>query len=165
MTVKRFLYYSFEVLSWASLIMLSIGLAFFVRDIWIDFQEGKTNDRVYSKRLNYFEHPTITVCFLPQIKLQKLQIYNKTFSDLNFYETSTLKFPISPQMLSDELRYIIGRDFTIDLILSDHHGPNQDFVFTTYSEAIDSGLLQVSVYLSEIFSFQTSINDTHKYHI
>ena len=145
MTVKMFLYYSFEVLSWASLIMLSIGLAFFVRDIWIDFQEGKTNDRVYSKRLNYFEHPAITICFLPQVNLQKLQTYNKTFSDLNFYEGSTLEFPISPQSLSDEISYAFGRDFSIDMILSNHRGFNHSYVYPIYDEIVDSELIKVAV--------------------
>ena len=149
MTVKRLLYYTFEGLSWASLIMLSIGLAFFVRDIWIDFQEGKTNDRVYSKRLNYFEHPTITICFLPQIKLKKLQKYNKTFGDFNFWGTSNLSFPISPQSLSEEISYVIGRDFTIDLSLSDHYGSNFNYVYLLLNEIKDYGYIEVCLNIFE----------------
>ena len=150
MTVKRLLYFVFEGLSWASLIMLSIGLAFFVRDIWIDFQEGKTNDRVYSKRLNYFEHPAITICFSPLVNLQKLQTYNKTISDLNFYDKSTSEFPISPQSLSDEISYVIGRDFTIDLTLSDHYGSNWNYVYLTLNETKDYGYIEVSLNKSRL---------------
>ena len=119
--------------------LLLIGFGFFVRDIWADFQEGKTNDRVYSERLNYFEHPTITICFSPQVKISKLQQYNKTLSDLSIYGKS-VEFPISPQSLSDEISYVIGRDFTVNLILSDHHG----FVTFTYKEGKDSGFVKVS---------------------
>ena len=67
MTSKRLFYLAIELLSWLSLLMLSMGLIFFVREIWNDFQAGKTNDRVYSESWGHFQHPTMAICFEPQI--------------------------------------------------------------------------------------------------
>ena len=86
METKRVLYILFEVLSWLSLLVLVIWFLYFVRDIWSDFQDRKTNDRVYSNRSNTFEHPTITICFEPQVNTTKLKEYNMTLDDFSKIE-------------------------------------------------------------------------------
>ena len=82
MELKRLLHYFLEILQWLALIALSIGLAFFVKDIWNDYQLGKTNDRIYTERVNNYKHPTITICFEPQFNETALLKYDKTVYDM-----------------------------------------------------------------------------------
>ena len=78
MEVRKLFYYFVEGLSWISLIVTSIGLLYFVKDIWNDYQMGKTNYRIYFKRQHLFEHPAITICFEQQTNQTTLQKYNLT---------------------------------------------------------------------------------------
>ena len=143
MNIKNLLCYTFGALSWISLIMLTIGLAFFVRDIWNDFEEGKTNDRFYSNRSNVFEHPTITICFEPQVKVAKLKKYNMTVTDLIGFYTSETQFPpMSPSAFSEEISYTIGKDFDIEIYLSNHAITNTYFS-ASLNETTRNDLIQV----------------------
>ena len=132
MTEKRLLHYGIIFTSWTSLLMLSIGLALFVQDIWIDYQEEKTNDRVYSKSMKYFRHPTIAICFEPQINKTKLkQKYNKSLKDLNVetYGKGMLDTKVSVPTLLDDVSFRLGRDFSLALMLSDHESSNNRYLF------------------------------------
>ena len=143
MTCKNIFRNIIEALSWLALLMLSIGLGLFVKDIWNDFQAGKTNDRVYSKRMNYFEHPTITFCFQPQVNANKLKIYNMTINDLIAYnQTGAIFPPVTPSILSDEISYKIGRDFTIDYMIS-NHGTSREYLAGKLNDTTSAGLIQV----------------------
>ena len=110
--------------------MLSIGLTFFVRDVWNDFQEEKTNDRVYSKSINSFRHPTIAICFEPQINETSLILkYNKTLKDLNI-ETSAkgmqdMTVPVATVL--EEVSFKLGRDYSLLLMLSGHES-DHDYI-------------------------------------
>ena len=75
---KKLLYHCFEFLSWFSFIVSSIFLGYFVKDIWNDYKSGKTNDRIYSETRQFYEHPTVSICFEPEINNMKLQKYNIT---------------------------------------------------------------------------------------
>ena len=127
MELKRLFYYSIEVLSWLVLIALWVDLGYFVKDIWKDFQAGKTNDRVYSTSINYFSHPTISICFEPRIKETLLKKrYNKTLDDLRIGNSMTdLTVPV--QTLLNEVSYKPGRDFSLYLMLSGHES-NHNFI-------------------------------------
>ena len=106
--------------------MLSIGLTYFVRDIWNNFQERKTNDRVYTERKNYFNHPTISICFEPQVNETTLTKYNKTIRDID-HISSKLNLEVPPATFAEEVSFRLGRDFTIRLGLSGHES-NHDYI-------------------------------------
>ena len=106
--------------------MLSIGLTYFVRDIWNNFQERKTNDRVYTERKNYFNHPTISICFEPQVNETTLTKYNKTIRDID-HISSKLNLEVPPATFAEEVSFRLGRDFTIMLGLSGHES-NHDYL-------------------------------------
>ena len=107
---KKLIYYCFEVLSLLSFIVSSVFLAYFVRDIWNDYKSGKTNDRIYSETREYYEHPTITICFEPELNTLKLQKYNITSIE-DLYLGINQNIPVIS--LVHNLRYKIGRDFII----------------------------------------------------
>ena len=111
--------------------MLSIGLTFFVRDIWNDFQAGKTNDRVYSESRSYFQHPIIAICFEPQLDETLLKLrYNKTLKDLSIdnFESSMKDVNVSVKTLLDEVSYKLGKDFSLHLMLSNHESNHHNYI-------------------------------------
>ena len=71
MEAKKLMTYFIEVLYWISLFVTSLCLIYFVKDIWDDYKSKKTNDRMYSETMEYYEHPTITICFEPGINITK----------------------------------------------------------------------------------------------
>ena len=149
MTSKMLLYHAIEVLTWVSLLMLSIGLGLFVKDIWNDFQAGKTNDRVYSESIDYFRHPTIAICFEPQINETKLkEQYNKTIDDINVENSSEgmKDMTVPVQTLLDEVRFKLGRDFSLYLVLSGHES-NDDYKYISINNT--SILDKISIVLVE----------------
>ena len=105
--------------------MLSIGLTYFVRDIWNNFEARKTNDRVYTERKNYFNHPTISICFEPQVNETSLMKYNKTIRDIHHRK---LNLEVPPATFAEEVSFKLGRDFTIGLGLSGHES-NHGYLF------------------------------------
>ena len=142
---KKLVSIIFEVLCWLSLIALSICLTYFGRDVWNDFESKKTNDRVYSKRVNYFNYPAIIICFEPQINETILMKYNKTFEDLDFYmnpKRINLTIPVST--LKDEIHYKIGRDYSIELLLSTYE--SNDYLRVT----IDDGIVSTNTKISSM---------------
>ena len=142
---KKLVSIAFEVLSWLSLIAFSICLTYFGRDVWNDFESKKTNDRVYSKRVNYFNYPAIIICFEPQINETILMKYNKTFEDLDFYmnpKRINLTIPVST--LKDEIHYKIGRDYSIVLLLSTYE--SNDYLRVT----IDDGIVSTNTKISSM---------------
>ena len=151
---KRSLHSAIEVLSWFSFFALSIGLGLFVKDIWHDYRAGKTNDRVYSESVDYFRHPTISICFEPQLNETTLmEKYNKTITDLNIDSQSMgildLNVPVST--LLDEVNFKLGRDFTLFLMFSGHES-NNDYIFAyinTMKDAEEMQILKVE-YLSTL---------------
>ena len=116
---KSLLIFGIDCISWFCLFLLSIGLGLFVQDIWNDYKAGKTNDRVYTERKNYFNHPTITICFEPQVNETTLLKYNKTVEDIAAY-SSKLNLEIPVLTLAEEISFKLGRDFTIGLLISGH---------------------------------------------
>ena len=120
MEVRNLFYYFVEGLSWISLIVTSIGLLYFVKDIWNDYQMGKTNYRIYFKRQHLFEHPAITICFEQQTNQTTLQKYNLTQKDLIMF--NEIKKPISSPLptVIDNIVYQVGRDYYIQFSLRDH---------------------------------------------
>ena len=112
---KKFINYWFKFLSWLSFFVSSVFLGYFVRDIWNDYQSGKTNDRIYSESRQHYEHPTISLCFEPEIKTAKLQDYNITVEDFHFIKDVDSKMIANFSVLPfvHDVRYKIGRDFTL----------------------------------------------------
>ena len=112
---KKFINYWFKFLSWLSFFVSSIFLGYFVRDIWNDYQSGKTNDRIYSESRQHYEHPTISLCFEPEIKTTKLQDYNITVEEFHFIKDVDSKMIANFSVLPfvHDVRYKIGRDFTL----------------------------------------------------
>ena len=127
---KRFVKISLEILSWVLLIVLSIGFVYFVREIWQSFVSGKTNGRVYSHVVESFQHPTITVCFEPQININVLMKYNLNPTDLlNIDRNPDVSVPGPIIDFVDNISYTIGRDFHIKLDLAIPHSKRrQPFV-------------------------------------
>ena len=124
---KKFIYYWVEFLSWLSFLVASIFLGYFVKDIWNDYQSGKTNDRIYSESRQNYEHPTISLCFEPEIKTAKLQDYNITVKDFHSIKdldsNKDANFSVLPFV--HDVRYKIGRDFT--LLWNYYNGRNTDY--------------------------------------
>ena len=134
---KSLIIIGIECLSWMCLILLSIGLGLFVQDIWNDYQAGKTNDRVYTERKNYVNHPTISICFEPQVNETILLKYNKTFEDLDpFTQNSKLNLGISPATFAEEVSFKLGRDFTVLLVISGHES-NHDYLIVEINGKLD----------------------------
>ena len=129
---KKLIYYSFEVMSWLSFIVSSIFLGYFVRDIWNDYKSGKTNDRIYSETRQYYNHPAITVCFEPELNINKLKKYNATdISDFYFGINKKVDQDIPVIPLIDEIRYKIGRDFTLTWLYYDTNGTSTKHTIET----------------------------------
>ena len=139
--------------------MLSIGLIFFVKEIWNDFQAGKTNDRVYSESKSYFQHPTIAICFEPQINENLLKLrYNKTLKDLSIdnFESSMKDVNVSVKTLLDEVSFKLGKDFSLYLMLSSHES-NQNYLFKLVNSANTDLVLQVEEMPSEHYGACTIV--------
>ena len=71
MEAKKLVNYFIDVIYWISLLIASLSLIYFVKDIFDDYKSRKTNDRMYSETMEYYEHPTITICFEPGINITK----------------------------------------------------------------------------------------------
>ena len=113
---KRLVKASLEILSWVLLIGLSIGFVYFVREIWQSYVSGKTNGRVYSYLVESFQHPTITVCFEPQININAIKKYNIKPTDLlNIDKNLNLSVPNPIIDFVNNISYKIGRDFYVSL--------------------------------------------------
>ena len=136
---KKQLYYFIEALSWICLIGNFIGLGYFVKDIWSDYSSRKTNDRVFSKRINSYNHPYITICFEPQVNISELKKYNKTVAELSHWKFGIplMNLSVPVHTLIDEIRFKVGRDFTLDFVLSGHQS-NLGYVQTNSSEETSS---------------------------
>ena len=148
MASKSFFNCGIEIASWLVLLLLSIGLTFFVRDIWNDYQEGKTNDRVYSKSINYYRHPTIAICFEPQVNETTLkEKYDKTISDLDVFDSGRgmLDVTVPVQTVLDEVHFKVGRDFSLFLVLSGHES-NHNYIYVQINNTLNTNehnMLQV----------------------
>ena len=143
MEVKRWLYYFLEILQWSALIGLSIGLAFFVKDIWNDFQSGKTNDRIYTKKVNNYNHPTITICFEPQFNDTALLKYNKTVYDVRG-ELNMNDIETSVETTLSDITYKAGRDYSLTLMMP--NAESKKFLIGNVDDANKSmipGILEV----------------------
>ena len=142
---ERSVNFAIEVLSWFSFFALSICLGLFVKDIWYDYRAGKTNDRVYSERVDYFRHPTISICFEPQLNESTLiQKYDKTIADLNIdsHGMGMVGLNVPVKTLLDEVNFKLGRDFTLFLMLSGHES-NHDYIFAEFNTMKDAEEMQI----------------------
>ena len=152
-TNKKLLHIYIEFLSWLSFLLASIFLGYFVKDIWSDFKSGKTNDRIYSETRQYFEHPTITVCFEPEIDITKLEKYNITnINDLflGIDEKIHQDIPVVP--LVEEVRYKIGRDLKLIWKYYDSNGTSTVHTIQT-SEHLQGKLNSVIVKELPLFNY------------
>ena len=123
MDCKRFLCSLLELLSWITLLSLSIGLFFFVKEVWNSFISKDTNDRVYSIQQRYFQHPTITICFEPQLNETALKKYNIEIEEiLNHYPNENLNMSVPLKDFVDDVGYKVGRDFKLDFTLTTKDG-------------------------------------------
>ena len=118
MELKRLLHDFLEYLSWFAFIVLAIGLVYFVREVWESFISGKTNARVYTEEKESFQHPTITICFEPQINANELKKYNLSVKDiLTPKGNPNLNIPSPIINFVKDIGYKIGRDFNLELRL------------------------------------------------
>ena len=150
---KNLLHIYIEFLSWLSFLLASIFLGYFVKDIWNDFKSGKTNDRIYSETRQYFEHPTIAVCFEPEIDITKLEKYNIiNINDLflGIDEKIDQDIPVIP--LVEEVRYKIGRDFKLIWKYYDSNGTSTVHTIQT-SEHLQGKLNSVIVKELPLFNY------------
>ena len=96
------------VLEWATFGGLMLGVAFFVQEVWRDYQSQVTTIQQYSELWEEIEPPTIVFCFNPPIKGQVLEKYNKTLREVLGYS----EFETELDLLEEGF-YQIGRDFNI----------------------------------------------------
>ena len=123
MELKKCLKYSLELFSWLSFIALSIGLIYFVKEVWNDYISKKTNDRVYSMKKTEFEHPTVTICFEPQINATALQKYNLSLDHiLSRYRDTDLAIPSPFINFVNEIGFRIGHNVELNLKLANRNG-------------------------------------------
>ena len=103
-----------DFLSWLCFLLASVFLGYFVKDIWNDFQSSKTNDRIYSESRQEYEHPTISLCFEPDIKTTKLQEYNISLNEFRLAREGKKDLNHSVLPLLNDVRYKFGRDFKVN---------------------------------------------------
>ena len=104
---------AFKALEWISLIMLTIGVGYFVKDVWHQFSSCATGVTVKSEIVEDYELPTITFYFTPGAKESALKRYNISFNQFRGFD----KIPSEvhyPQFYND-VKYKIGTDFNISL--------------------------------------------------
>ena len=111
---KKLFSHFLDFLSCLCFLMASVFLGYFVKDIWNDFQSGKTNDRIYSETRQEYEHPTISLCFEPDIKATKLQEYNISLNDFRLAREGKNDLNHSVMPLLEDVRYKFGRDFIVN---------------------------------------------------
>ena len=116
MDLKKVLHHTLELSSWIALLITSIGLAYFVKDIWNDFAAEKTNDRVFSERQDVYEHPAISICFEPEVNETTLQKYNMITTDLSIDKMINKTLLVPLLTLAEEISFKIGRDFHIEFL-------------------------------------------------
>ena len=123
MELKKCLKYTLELYSWLSFIALSIGLIYFVKEVWNNYISKKTNDRIYTIKKTEFEHPTVTICFEPQINAMALQKYNLSLNDiLNRYRKPNLAIPSPVMNFVKEIGFRIGQNVELNLQLANRNG-------------------------------------------
>lgn len=106
-----------SALSWVAFIGLSIGLGYFVRNIWMDFQSKKTSQRVYTEIVENFLHPTISLCFDPMANTSALKEYDMKLKDL-VYSLKTPNTTMNALKFYQKVGFQLGRDFTISLMIA-----------------------------------------------
>ena len=107
---------AFKALEWISLIILTIGVGYFVKDVWHQFSSSATGVTVKSEIVEEYQLPTITFCFTPGAKESALKRYNISYYQFRGFD----KIPSEvhyPQFYND-VKYKIGTDFNISL----YHG-------------------------------------------
>ena len=114
MEAKKLVNYFIDVIYWISLLIASLSLIYFVKDIFDDYKSRKTNDRMYSETIEYYEHPTVTICFEPGINITKLKEYNLTIDDYRLLKNGELDVPIPLPSLVNDISFNIIRDFIIE---------------------------------------------------
>ena len=125
MELKKYLKYSLELFSWLSFIALSIGLIYFVKEVWNNYVSKKTNDRIYTIKKTEYEHPTITICFEPQLNAMALQKYNLSLDDiLNRYRNPNLNISTPIINFVNEIGFRIGQNIELNLLLANRNGEN-----------------------------------------
>ena len=103
-----------EVFSWVAFLILWIWLGYFVKDIWNDYKSGKTNDRIYSVKRQSYEHPTISLCFEPDVNATKLEGYNISLTEFRLAKEGRKDLNHSVLPLLNDVRYKFGRDFIVN---------------------------------------------------
>ena len=127
---KRYMNIFLEVLSWILFIILLISLVWFVKEVWNSYVAEKTNCRVYSIKKSYYEHPTITICFEPQINATALQKYNLSLIEiLNRKMNPNLNIPYPITNFINEIGFRIGQSVDLNLQLANSNDGRIDVNF------------------------------------
>ena len=158
---KRLVKASLEILSWILLIVLSIGFVYFVKEIWQSYVSGKTNGRVYSYPVESFQHPTITVCFEPQININVLKKYNVKPTDLlNIDKNLNLSVPNPIIDFVDNISYKIGRDFYVSLDIAISSSKRRKYVLEEHDSIDENSDVRleklIGLYYGSCFIIKTS---------
>ena len=128
---KRYMNIFLEIFSWILFIILLISLVWFVKEVWNNYVAKKTNDRVYTMKKTEFEHPTITLCFEPQVNASALRKYNLSLNDiLNAKRNPNLNVPKPFINFVNEIGFRIGQNVELNLQLANRNGKNIEIAFS-----------------------------------
>ena len=103
------------VIEWGIRIFLFIICVIYSIDVLNEWRKKDTNLKDSTKTEIKINHPTIVICFEPNVKITELKKYNISLKDFLKYEFTMNDANITNdwQKFYEEISYRIGRDFTI----------------------------------------------------
>ena len=107
---------AFKALEWISLIVLIIGVVYFVKDVWYQFTSSATGVTIRRETVEEFGPPTITFCFTPGAKESALKKNNVSYSQ--FLGLKEIPEEVNHSQFYDDVKYKIGRDFDFSFVYS-----------------------------------------------
>ena len=104
------------IIEWVIKISLLIVCVFFVKDVWYNYDREDTNFKDTKTGMK-IDHPTIVICFEPNVKITELKKYNISLKDFLNYDFNIGDDNITNdwQDFYENISYQIGRDFNISI--------------------------------------------------
>ena len=100
-----------KVFEWIIIFGLLIGVFYFVKDVWNQYQSKKSGVKSSIKNQDNITPPTVTICFNPLAKLSILEKYKMNMTEFLGSQKGT------PTHIYEEGFFKIGRDFDLTLSL------------------------------------------------
>ena len=104
------------VIEWGIKIVLLYFCLKFVEDVWSNYWKEDTNIKDTKTEIK-IDHPTIVICFEPNVKITELKKYNISLKDFLKYEFTMSDATIANNWTGfyEDISYQIGIDFNISI--------------------------------------------------